>query len=136
MPEWLSDALVMAEPWWPILVQIPTFWFVQQNLKKRVFTKTRAARGGVWELARSSMWAQPMLWGIAWGLAYPAMPAVAVVESRGGAVTQGIAAGLLAVAGFKLLEFIAEKRGWSAVLRFLRETGRPTMSPPPVPPDA
>jgi hypothetical protein len=130
MPEWLSEALEMAKPYWPFLAQVLVMWFVGQNMKKRVFTKARAAGGGAWALARDTMWLHPAAMGVGWGLAYPFMPAVEFVTSRGGAVTQGLIAWVVSIAGYRLLEAVAEKRGWTAVLKFLRETGRPTMPPP------
>lgn len=131
MPEWLSDAIEMAKPYWPILVQCITFWFVTNNLKKRVFTKARAAGGGFHSFMRSTMWAQPMLYGAAWGALYPWMPSITWITTRGGAVTAGILAGVGSVAGFRLLEAVAEKRGWIPVLKVLREVGSPTLRPPP-----
>lgn len=128
--EWVNGALKTAAPYWPFIAQVLVFWFVGQNMKKRVLTKERAARGGVWRYLRTTMWAHPMVAGTAWGLAWPAMPAVESVTSQGGAVTQGLIAGVVSVAGYKLLETLAEARGWTWVLKFLRETGRPTQVPP------
>lgn len=134
MPEWLNEALDVAKPYWPFAVKCMVFWFVGNNLKKRLFTKARAARGGLWGFARGSMWAHPMLAGVAWGALWPYMPAIDWVTTRGGAITEGIAAGVFSTVGFMLLERVAEARGWTPVLRVLHEVGRDSMVPSEPPP--
>ncbi len=124
--EWLG----IFEPWWPAIAQIVTFWFVGQVMKKNVWTKARAVDSMFFDLMRSTMGLHPMIAGACWGACYPFMPAVASVGTRGGAITQGILCGVLSVLAFKALEYYAEARGKTGLLRFLRETGdRPTVRP-------
>jgi hypothetical protein len=126
MPTWISQALEVVGPYWSFVAQLFVFWFVGQNMKKRVWTKGRAVHHGFFGFMRKSMWAHPMVAGLGWGLLFPIMPAIELVTSRGGAVTQGILAGVVSVMGFRALEAVAENRGWDWVLKVLRETGRPT----------
>ena len=126
----ITEMLATAQPYWPALAQILTFWFVGQNMKKRVWTKARSTRGGFFGFMRATMWAHPMLAGVAWGMLYPHMPAVEFVTTRGGAVTQGLLMGVATPMLFMALESVAQKRGWTAVLRVLRETGSKSIAPP------
>jgi hypothetical protein len=130
MPEWLAEAAEFAKPYWPFTTKVLVFWFVGQNLKKRLFTKQRAATGVWWARARGTMWCHPMVAGALWGLMWPWMPAVEWITTRGGAVNEGILAGVTSVAGFMLLEAMAVKYRWAPVLAVLREVGRPSVAPP------
>ena len=130
MPEWVNEVLASAQPYWSALAQVLVFWFLGQNLKKRVWTKARAQRGGFHGFMRATMWGHAMLLGVGWGSLYPWMPAVDFVTTRGGAVTQGLISGVVAVAGYRLLEAVAQARKWITVLKFLREAGSPSMVPP------
>jgi hypothetical protein len=118
------DSLVTSlKPWWPFVVQLITFWFVGQNVKKRILTKRRAASSPIFAMLRDTMWIHPSIAGFLWGLSFPWMPAVEFVTTRGGAVTQGIAAGVLSVVGFRALEAVAAARGWVWLSNVLHEVG-------------
>lgn len=132
MPEWVTGGLEAFGPYWPFIAKLFVFWFVGQNMKKRVFTKERArTRGWFWAAARGTMWAHPMVAGILWGALYPWMPACDFVGSRGGAITEGVFAGVLSVVAFMALEATAVKYQWTPVLNVMRELGRESIVPPP-----
>lgn len=131
MPEWVKDVAEFLGPYWPFIVKVVFFWYVGQHMKKRVWTRERATRGGFWLFARQSMWTHPTVAGVVLGLMYPALPAVEMVGTRGGAVLEGVLAGIVSTTGFMALERAAEQFGWTWVLRTLRDTGRPTSVPPP-----
>lgn len=130
MPEWVTEALAAATPYWPFLVKMIFFWYVGNHMKKRVFTRVRAAKGGFWGFSRETMWAHPMLAGVGMGLMYPYLPAVEFVTTQGGAILEGVFAGIASTVGFMALSYLAEKRGWTVVSRVLHDTGRPTSAPP------
>lgn len=130
--EWLSEALEAAGPYWPFVTKVAVIWYLGQVFKKRVWTKTRAEKGGFHQLMRDTLVIHPFVIGAAWGALYPWMPAVALVTSRGGAVNEGLLAAFVTLAGHTALEAIAEQREWVWVLRVLKGTVRdPTIPPPP-----
>ena len=132
MHDWLDAALTMAKPYWPFLAKLFSLWFVTNSLKKNVFTKARGADSRFISFMRVTMWAHTTVLGIMWGCLYPFMPACEMVTTRGGAINEGILAGVFAVIGFMLLEAFAEKYQWTAVLKVMREVeGPPTIPPPP-----
>jgi len=134
MPDWISGALTTLQPLWPFFVKVITFWFVGQNIKRRVLTKKRAASSAGWALMRDTMWAHPMVVGILWGAMYPWMPAVDWVSTRGGAITEGILAGVMSTIGFLVLEAVAKKQGWTAITEVIHEVEDGSIPPtPPAP---
>ena len=142
MPSWINDVLTALEPWWPFTVKLLVFWFVGQNMKKRVFTKARAQVSPFMAAARDTMWLHPSIAGVVWGLLFPWMPSISFVTSRGGAVTEGLAAGVVSVLGFILLERAAEHYRWTWLLKAIHDVGTdrpsvpsgpPSDPPPPVP---
>ncbi len=132
--EWVAA----LEPWWPFVVKVLVLWFVSQVMKKQFLTKGTAEKSGFVAFLRKTMSLHPMIAGALWGAAYPWMPATAIVATRGGAVTEGILAGVMTVVGYRVLEFTAEwfvKRNpdskWAIVLRVMREAvpNRQTVTP-------
>jgi hypothetical protein len=122
MPEWVNEVLATLGPYWPFVTKVAVIWYLGQFFKKRVWTKARAARGGVWGFMRATLRLHPLAAGALWGLLYPWMPAVELVGSRGGAVNEGLLAAFVTLAGHTALEAVAVNRGWTSVLKVLRET--------------
>jgi hypothetical protein len=110
---------------------VAVIWYLGQFFKKRVWTKKRAVRGGFWAFMRATLRLHPFGAGIAWGALYPFMPAVEFVTTRGGAINEGLLAAFITLAGHTALESIAQARGWTSVLKVLRETvpERETIAP-------
>lgn len=142
MPEWVIGTVAFLEPWWPLVAKVGLLWFLQQGFKKRLWTKARANTNKFFRMMRSSMWLHPVLGGIAWGFAFPFLPASKIVETQGGAINEGIIAGLITVIGYRAIEATAEyfvkkdpESKWQIVLRVLHETvrARETVMPSPVP---
>lgn len=133
MPEWIGDALGAAQPYWPFLTKLVVIWYLGQFFKKQVWTKKRAARGRIMGFMRDTLPVHPLIAGALWGALYPYAPAVTFVTSRGGAVNEGILAGVLTLILHTGLDALAEARGWTWLQRILRETvpDRETSSPPP-----
>lgn len=124
-----------ATPWWPLVMQVVLFWYLTQWGKKNVWTRERAANGGVMEKLRDTKGLHPLLWGAAWGAGFPSAPAVAAATTMGEAVMWGVGAGLCSLMGHKILAAQAEKRGWTGVLKVLRTAGdRDTLVPQEKPP--
>ncbi len=129
MPEWLD--LEALKPYWPFVVQVAIIWYLGQFFKKRVWTKARASNNDFFSIMRDTLRIHPLLAGAAWGALFPWLPAVEFVTTRGGAIYEGLFAGFVSLAGHTLLESLAEKRGWTSVLKVLRETvpARDTLVP-------
>ena len=133
MPEWVTDVLGALEPWWPFVAKVIVIWYLGQVFKKRIWTKGRALEGGFFGFMRTTLPFHPLVAGVAWGALYPWMPAVAIVASRGGAITEGLIAGVVTVAGHTGLEWYAEKKNIGWILAILRDTvKRPSNVPPPI----
>lgn len=142
MPGWITETVAFLEPWWPLVAKIGLLWFLGQFFKKRVWTKARANTSVFFRAMRTTMPLHPVAGGIAWGFAFPFLPASAIVQTQGGAITEGIIAGLATVIGYMALEATAEHyvklnpdSKWGIVLKVLRETvkARETVSPKPPP---
>ena len=124
----IQSVVAWLEPWWPFVAKVLVLWFLGQFFKKRVWTKARAKVNQFHAVMRSTMMLHPFVGGIAWGAMYPMLPASAIVETRGGAINEGLLAAFAAVIGYRVLEFTAEyyvKKNpdskWQIVLRVLRE---------------
>jgi hypothetical protein len=133
MPEWITEALSTATPYWPVITKILVLWMFGQFFKKRVWTRQRAAAGGFHKLMRDTLPLHAPIAGGLWGLAWPFLPAVEFVTTRGGAVSEGLLAGVLSMAAFSALEHVAQARGWTWVLGVLKDAGtvRESTVPPP-----
>lgn len=83
---------------------------------------------------RGTLPLHPLVAGAVWGALYPWLPAVDFVTTRGGAINEGLLAGVVTLIGHTGLEALAEARGWTAVLRILRETVPDRATSTPVPP--
>lgn len=132
MPEWVSEALEIFKDYWPFITKMLVIWYLGQVFKKRVWTKKRAAQGGFFSFMRDTMIVHPLIAGAFWGACYPFMPAVAFVETRGGAINEGLLAGFLSIAGYKGLEVYAERTKKKWLLNALREVVPATDSEPPM----
>lgn len=111
-----------AVPYWPFITQVVVIWLLGQYFKKRVWTKARARKSALGGFMRSTLPLHPLFAGAIWGALYPWLPAVELVQSRGGAVNAGLLAGAATLIGHTALEAMAQARGWTPVLRVLRET--------------
>lgn len=121
MPEWINDALTTLKPYWPFITQVVVIWYLGQFYKKRVWTKARAKRGGIFGFMRSTLPIHPLVAGALWGALYPMLPAIEWITTRGGAINAGVLAGAVSLIGHTALEAVAEARGWAPVLKVLRE---------------
>ena len=132
MPEWVTEVLSTATPYWPAITQVIVIWYLGQFFKKRVWTKKRALGSTLAQLMRDTLPIHPIAAGALWGALYPWLPAVELVTTRGGAINQGLLMGALTMVGHTGLEAVAEARGWTWVLKILRDTvkERETSAPP------
>lgn len=133
MPSWIPQALLAVQPYWPVIVKIIVLWMFGQFFKKRVWTKAKAAQNAFHKLMRDTMPLHAPIIGGLWGVMWPFMPACSFVTTRGGAVQEGLLAGVLSMAAFSALEHIAEARGWTWILETIKDTGTLDGSIPPEP---
>lgn len=131
MPEWITSALESARPYWPFITQVVVIWYLGQVFKKRVWTKKRAARSSFYGMMRSTLVIHPIMAGALWGACFPYMPSIEWISTQGGAINAGLLAGALTLIGHTVLEALAIERGWTSVLRVLRETVPEQESVPP-----
>jgi hypothetical protein len=134
MPTWVTDYLSAATPYWPFIVQVLVLWYLGQFAKKQLWTKARAAKGGFYAEMRATLPAHPLVVGALWGALYPWAPAVNFITTRGGAVNEGLLAGLISVVGYVGLEQYATAKNITWLLAILKEAvPEPSNSESPAP---
>ena len=122
--DWLNGALETAQPYWPFIIKVAVIWYLGQVFKKRVWTKGRSLKNGFVKLMRDTMPMHPLAAGALWGAAFPWLPAVEFVTTRGGAVQEGLLAGVTTVVGYVALDHLATARGWTWVTALLHDSVR------------
>lgn len=113
LPDELVNLLMWAKPAWPLLLQALVLWYLGNIFKRRVWTRARAKKGGVYAWMRDTLPMHPVAAGGIWGAFWPFTPAVDWVTTRGSAIGWGMLAGVVSVWGFDLLKRLAENRGWT-----------------------
>lgn len=112
IPDEVVALLAQIKPAWPMLLQALVLWYLGNVFKKRVWTRARAKKGGVYAWMRDTLPAHPVVAGALWGALWPWTPAVEWAHTRGSAIGWGMIAGVVSVWGFDLARRLADNRGW------------------------